>query len=283
MKGKLWLIVSALVLLTILASACAPKPAATPEEAEAPSVAGKVIPVDQWPDITDLAGMEIIIAEDNAWPPFAYIDSETGEATGFDYEFFEELCKRANCKPVFKYFPWDGIFEAAVAGEWDITFWGITMTLERSKMIDYSDPILEYGMIILVRKDGPHFKDPDELMNSDAQLGATMGGTEALASVKIVGQDRVTMFEADDMPIVALIAGDVDAVVYDETAAMGVLMEHGDKLEISGRVNTGMFSALPMPPGSPIQVAVNAAINEMWADGTMDRLMKKWFPALGHE
>lgn len=284
-KNKFYFFVVVLLFQGILLTSCAPtltSESSTSSQNMTPQ-GGQAVPVDMWPDLTDLGGAEIIIAEDNAWPPFAYIDKETKEPKGFDYEFFDEICKRINCKPVFKEFAWEGLFEAGIAGEWDVTCWGATLTLERSKIIDWSDPIMEYGEIILVRKDSPKFSNAEELEASAAILAATTGSTEAMYSVNLVGEDRVILLETDDMPVVALISGDVDALIYDETAAMGVLMEYGDELEISGRVSTGLFIALPMSPASPYQVAINHAINEMWADGTMDTLQKKWFPALGKE
>lgn len=265
--------VVSLIVLTLMLGACGSQPVEEPEGAAEQG----------WPDITDLGGREIIVGTDNAWPPWAYIDNETGEATGYDYELFDEICERANCVPVFEVFSWDGFFEAGQAGEWDISCWGITHTLERSKLVDYSDPIIEYGAIILTNADDTRVQSLDDILeNEDILMGGVPASTEYITSVDLVGEERVMALDADVL-LPALLAGDYDALVFDETAAYGVMMEYPDQLRIGARVTSGEYVALPMRPGWEGQVAIQTALNEMWEDGTLDRLQEKWFPGLGNE
>lgn len=227
--------------------------------------------------LTDLGGREIIIAVENAYPPFNMLDEE-GKGIGYDYDFFEELCKRANCVPVFKEFAWEGMFEAAQAGEFDITMNGITVTLERSKIVTYSDPIIEYGMVLMVRADEEEIKDTDTLIAlTDKLVGTQLGTTNEKLAIGLVGEERVESFDTFDMPVVALMAGDVDCVPIDEVAAVGFMNENPGQLKIVGERLTAELLGCVMPPDSEIQVAVNAAIDAMWADGTMDAIYKKWF------
>ncbi len=272
MKVRSAFLLIALPVFVIGLVACGPQAAEEPEEAM----------TQEWPDVTDLGGRDIVVGTDNAWPPWAYIDNETGQPTGYDYELFDEICKRANCVPVFKVFSWDGFFEAGQAGEWDISCWGITHTLERSKLVDYSDPIIEYGAIILTRADDDRVHSLDDVINSDVLLGGAPASTEYLTSVDLVGEDRVVAIDADLM-IPALLAGDYDAMVFDETGAYGVMTEYPDQMRIAARVTSGEYVALPMRPGWEGEVAIQAALNEMWADGTLVSLQNKWFPGLGEE
>jgi len=264
-------ILVAVLLLSLGLAACGGQP-----EAE-----GQGSGMQDWPDLTDLGGATIVVATDNQWVPWAYIDKADGQAKGFDHDLFAEICKRANCTPEFKEFSWDGLFEAGQAGEWDVSCWGITLTLERSKVIDYSDPIIQYGAIILTKADTT-VKDLDSLVNSELILGGVPGSTEYITSVKLVGEERVKAIDAD-LLIEGLLRDDYDAVVYDETGAYGVMTEYPGELTIAARVTSGEFVALPMRPGWPGQVAINAALNEMWKDGSMQALVDKWFPGLGEQ
>lgn len=234
-------------------------------------------PAGQRP-VTDLGGREIIVAVENAYPPFNYID-ENGNGVGYDYDLFTELCKRANCKPVFKEFAWEGMFEAAQAGEFDISCDGISVRLERAKIIDYSDPIMEYGLVLVVRADEQEITDVETLAAlTNKKVGVQLGTTNEDAIRKIVSEDRIVSFDDFPTAVSALIAGDVDCVPLDTVAAVGYLKENPDKLKVLEKpLSSGEFIALIMPPGSELKPAVNAALNAMWADGTMDALYEKWF------
>ncbi|HSM56329.1 MAG TPA: transporter substrate-binding domain-containing protein, partial [Candidatus Sulfomarinibacteraceae bacterium] len=59
-------------------------------------------------DLPDLGGQEVRIAVENAYNPFNFINDE-GEAVGYDYDIFEEICARLNCEPVFVETSWDAM------------------------------------------------------------------------------------------------------------------------------------------------------------------------------
>lgn len=272
MKGKLWTVLAVMVVLSLGLAACAP--AAAPECPPCPTCPPP--PAAEVP-LTDLGGREIIIAVENAYPPFNMLDEE-GKGIGYDYDFFEALCEKANCVPVFKEFAWEGMFEAAQAGEYDITMDGITITLERSKIIAYSDPIIEYGMVLLVRADEEVIIDTDTLRaRTDKLLGTQLGTTNEKKCHELVGEERTRSYDDFPLAITAMMAGDVDCVPIDEVAAIGFMRENPGQLKIVGERLTAELLGCVMPPDSEIQVAVNSAIDAMWADGTMHDLYQKWF------
>ena len=98
--------------------------------------------------IPDLGGREINVAVENAYPPFNFI-GEDGQPAGWDYEVWAEICSRLNCVANMEEWAWDGLFEAAASGEYDVAADGITITEDRAKVIDFSDPYMEYGQALL--------------------------------------------------------------------------------------------------------------------------------------
>jgi polar amino acid transport system substrate-binding protein len=226
---------------------------------------------------TDLGGREIRIAEDNAYPPFSYLDAETAEPIGFDYDFWREVCDRLNCTPVFVEAAWEGIFEAINAGEYDVGEGGTTINVLRSQRVDYTLPYVEYGQTILTRAGDDRFPDAEALVNSDATVGTQIATTNEAAAIKLVGEDRVVSFETYDMPIVALIAGDVDVVIIDEVAAIGFMGENPGEMEVAFSVTPFEMLAFPTSPLNDITTPINWAMQQMFADGTMDEICVKWF------
>jgi polar amino acid transport system substrate-binding protein len=283
MRRHIALILVALAVLVLAVAGCAratpPAPTATPVPPTATKAPPPPTATPKPAGLPDLGGREVRVAVENAYPPFNYIDEATGEAVGWDYDAWREICKRLNCKPVFVETAWEGIFEAAAAGEFDVAADGITITDERKKVVAFSDPYMEYGQVILVRADETDIKDKDSLIAlKDKIVGVQLGTTNEATAIKLVGEDRVRSFDTFDLPVSALIAGDVDAVIIDEVAAVGFMNENPGKLKIAGpRVTSGEFLGFVFQQGSDLIEPVNAALAAMKADGTLDKLLDKWF------
>lgn len=277
---KLLLILSVVIAVVVLA-ACgggatpAAQPTAPPAPTQPPAPPPTEAPAAAAP--TDLGGKEVRIAVENAYPPFNFIDEATNQPGGWDYETWREICSRLNCKPVFVEAAWEGLFEAMQAGQYDVAADGITITEERDKIIDYSIPYLEYGQVILARADEANITDKDSLVSSDAVVGVQLGTTNENTAMELVGEGRVKSFDTFDTPVAALITGDVDAVIIDKVAAVGFMGENPGKLKMAGDVTSGEFLGFVFPPGSDLIAPVDAALEAMQADGTLEQLNKKWF------
>jgi polar amino acid transport system substrate-binding protein len=228
--------------------------------------------------VTDLGGREVRIAVENAYPPFNVIDEETGEAVGWDYDVGREICERLNCTPVFVEAAWEGLFEAMAVGEYDVAFDGITLNLPRSLKVDFGDPYIEYGQVILARADDDRaaLADEESLVASDLTVGTQLGTTNEIAGIKLVGEERVVSFDTFDMPVAALMAGDVDTVIIDEVAAIGFMNANPGEMRIAFNATSGELLAFPFPPLSDLVEPFNWAMQEMFADGTMDQICEEW-------
>ena len=251
------------ILLLVLAAACAPAPPteAPPEAAE-----------------NDLGGREINIAVENAYPPFNYIDEETNEMVGWDYDACRAICEVLNCTPVFVEAAWEGIFEATAAGEYDMVADGVTITAERDEVVDFSIPYMVIAQFIVVRIDETEIVDEASLIASDVMVGTQIGTTNEAKAIELVGEDRVSSFDVFDMPIQALIAGDVDAVIMDEEAAKGFVEQNPDDIMILAEPVTGAEElGFVFPPGSDLVEPVNYALGVLEADGTLDTLYDKYW------
>jgi polar amino acid transport system substrate-binding protein len=227
---------------------------------------------------TDLGGREVRIAVEDAYPPFNYIDEETNERIGWDYDVGRAICEKLNCEPVFVVAAWEGLFEALSAGEYDVAFDGITLTLARSLKVDYGDPYVEYGQVMLARADDDRaaLADEESFVASDLNVATQIGTTNEITAMKLVGEDRVVSFDSYDMPVVALMAGDVDSVIIDEVAAIGFMGENPGAMVVAFSVTGGELLAFPYPPLSELVEPFNWALQELFADGTMDEICQEW-------
>jgi hypothetical protein len=93
----------------------------------------------------------------------------------------------------------------------------------------------------------------------------------------MVGEARVVAFDTFGDAVQALINGDVNGVVIDDTAGVGYVGVNADKIKLLPEKLVGQELGFVFPKGSDLVEPFNAAIAAMKADGTLEALAKKWF------
>ena len=276
-------LLAALLALFLVAAACGDDDgddasSASSTTTEAPADGGDSDGGDSDGEMPDLGGREITIAVENAYLPFNYIDAETGEPAGWDYEALDEICSRLNCTPVYQTFAWEPMIQAVADGQFDVAADGITITDERAEVVDFSIGYINIEQRLMVRLGEDRFADIDEFVaDSSLKIGSQTGTTNYNTAIELVGQDRVVAFEQFGFAVQALISGDVDAVIIDETAGQGYVGENADEVELIGDSLSSDQLGFIFPKGSDLVEPFNAAIRAMIADGTMEELAEKYF------
>jgi ABC-type amino acid transport substrate-binding protein len=270
-------IISLLIILSILITACggtSPTPAPVQTEQPAPAET-QAPPVETGSKLPDLGGRTITVAVENAYPPFNMIDEATGEGVGWDYDAVREICKRINCVPEFKQAAWDGIFPAMQAGEYDMLADGVTITAERDEIVDFSIPYVIVGQVLLVRVD--ETASIDEIKaDANRLIGTQLGTTNEIVAKEHFPAERVKSFEDFGAAVLALLSKDIDGVVIDNVSAVGFIEENPGKLKVAGQLTSDEQLGFVFPPGSDLREAINAALQSMIEDGTLEALNKKW-------
>ncbi len=231
--------------------------------------------------LVDLKCRKITIAVENAYLPFNYVDATTGKAGGWDYDAWEGICTRLHCTPVFAEAGWDGMIQAVSDGQFDAAADGITITADRAKVVDFSEGYVNIDVRLLVRKDETRINSIEDIVNDPSlKLGTQTGTTDYEAAAKYLPETRIQAFEQFPFAVQALISGDIDAVVIDETAGQGYIGENSDQVKLVGApLSAGDQLAFIFPKGSDLVAPVNQALDAMAADGTLDALNVKYFGA----
>lgn len=263
---------SGLAVLGLVLAAC--QPAATPTAAPAATQAPAA-------GLPDLKGRKVTVAVENAYIPFNYVRLDNGKAEGWDYDALAEICKRLNCVPDYQQIAWDGMIVAVSQGQFDMAADGITITDERAQQVDFSQGYIQVDQRIIVRLDETRFKTIDELKAGTFKVGSQKGTTNFAEGEKLVGTQRMAGYDDFGSVVQALINGDVDAVVIDDTAGQGYVGVNKDKIKMLDGKLISQDLGFIFPKGSDLVAPVNAALDAMRADGTLETLARKWFPQSG--
>lgn len=253
-------------LLAIVAAGCAP--------AQATPVAGG----GGTEGMPDLAGRQVTIAVENAYLPFNYIDPESGQPAGWDYEVWDEICRRLNCVPVYTEAAWEGMIQAVSDGQFDAAADGITITEDRAEIVDFSMGYIAIEQRLLVRIDETRVTSIEDIVNDpDLKIGTQTGTTNYETAATYLPEERIQAFEQFPFAVQALIAGEIDAVIIDEVAGLGYQGENADALKLTGSSMSSDQLGFVFPKGSDLVEPVNQALQAMIADGWMQPVNLKYF------
>jgi polar amino acid transport system substrate-binding protein len=285
--SKMGLVV--LLLLVFSLAACGGQAQQTVEEAAEEVGAGAEAVVDEsaaavdeaMPEagaLPDLGGREITVAVENAYLPFNYIDPQTGEPAGWDYDAIDAMCELLNCTPVYIEAAWEGMIQAVADGQYDMAADGITITEDRAQIVDFSDGYINIEQRLLTRIDEDRFATVDDFINNaDLTLGTQTGTTNFETASELLPADRIQAFEQFPFAVQALIAGDIDAVILDETAGQGYVGVNADQLKLVGESLSSDELGFIFPLGSDLVGPINAALQALRENGTLDRLAQQYF------
>jgi polar amino acid transport system substrate-binding protein len=269
---------AALAAIALAASLAACSKPAQPAAPAAPSE-----PVMSAAGLPDLKGRVIVAVTENAYTPLNFVDPKTGQSVGWEYDAVNEIAKRLNAKVEWKLSSWDLMIQSVRDGQFDVGMDGITINDERKAQVDFSAPYMVSQQFMLTRADESRFADA-KAFAADPKLliGAQAGTTNFYVAVyEVLDGDeqnkRIKLFETFGASVQALLSGDVDTVLMDASSSKGFIGANPGKLKsVGGPLGTEEFGFI-FKPGSDLVAPFNAAIAEMKADGTLERLNTKWF------
>ncbi|MFE2282087.1 ABC transporter substrate-binding protein [Streptomyces sp. NPDC059454] len=210
------------------------------------------------------------------YPPFqSEID---GKVQGFDVALIDLVAEDLGVKQEILDTPFENFKTGAFlnSGECDLAAAGMTITEERKKNVDFSDPYFNATQAVLVDKKSGVTSLAD-VKAKNVKLGA-QAQTTGEDHVKGQGFDPVS-FESSDAVLNGLRTGQVKAVVIDYPVVQGWLKDkaNADAFEVAEQIDTGEQYGVTVKKGNTkLREAVNKAFADAKADGTYKKLYEKW-------
>ena len=213
---------------------------------------------------------------DPSFVPFEMMDQDTGKMVGFDMDILQEVADRAGFDVDLKTMDFNGIIPAVQTGNVDLAIAGITITDERQKIVDFSDPYYDSGLRILV-KDGSDVKTLDDLAGK--RIGTKIGSTSYdFLRQQLGDKAEITPYPGSADMYMALMGGNVDAVFYDAPNVGYFAQTKGKgRVETVGPLYEGQQYGIALAKDSDWVEPVNKALAAMHQDGSYDEIYEKWF------
>ena len=219
---------------------------------------------------------KLVVALEGAWQPWSYHD-ESDTLVGYDVEVSRAIAEKLGVEPEYVESDWDSLFAGLDAGRFDIVCNGVEVTDERAKTYDFTTP---YGYIhtaLAVRKDNEDIKSFEDLK------GKTTANSLASTYMELAESYGATVQGIDTLEetIQLLTAGRIDATLNADVSFYDYLNVHPDAdFKLVAQTEDASHVAIPVRKGddsTSLLEAINTAIEELRADGTLKALGEKYF------
>jgi polar amino acid transport system substrate-binding protein len=219
---------------------------------------------------------KIVVASDCTWPPMEYVD-ENKNMVGFDIDLVNAVAKAAGFQVEIKNTAWDGIFAGLAAGDYQAIASSVTITDERKKAMDFSDPYVNAGQVLVVRKGTTGVSTLADLVGK--KVGAQIGTTGAIEISKVKGVELKT-YDEIGLSFEDLVNGNLSGVVADSPIAANFALQNPTykaKLMIVGKPFTDEWLGFVVRKGDSATLKLfNDGLAKVKASGELNALMKKW-------
>ncbi|KPQ26766.1 MULTISPECIES: transporter substrate-binding domain-containing protein [unclassified Halomonas] len=216
------------------------------------------------------------VATDPSFVPFEMMDEDSGEMVGFDIDIINEVADRAGFEVDLTTMDFSGIIPAVQTGNQEIAIAGITITEERSEIVDFSDPYYDSGLQIIVRADS----DVEDIDDLEGMTIATKTGSTSYDYLedKFGDDAEITPYPGTSDMYMALLGRNVDAVFYDAPNVAYFSQTRGEgRTKVVGPLYEGQQYGIVFNKGSEWVEPTNEALAEMREDGTYDEIYEEWF------
>jgi polar amino acid transport system substrate-binding protein len=218
---------------------------------------------------------KLIAGSDTTFPPMESMNGTTAE--GFDVDLVAAVAQKLGLQSEFKTEIFDTLIPSLQAGgKFDIIASSMTITDERKKSIDFSDPYIDSNQSITVLKSSGI---ADQAALAGKRIGVQSGTTgEAWAKENLTGS-TIVPFDTTTKAFSALQASNVAAVVNDlPVSAYLVKTDSSQSMKLIAEIPTGEQYGFGVSKSNPgLLAAINKALADLKADGTYATIYEKWF------
>ena len=218
----------------------------------------------------------ITVAMEGTWAPWTY-HNEQDELVGYDVEIAQKIAEKLGVTVNFVEGEWDGLLAGLDDGRYDIMVNGVGITAERQEKYDFSTPYAYNRTAVIVRGEYEDIHFMEDLK------GKTTANTISSTYAEQAEAYGATVTGVDDLnqTIELLLSGRIDATLNAEVVFADYKNAHPEaNIKIAAYSDDVERVAIPVRKGADSATlldAINQALAELSADGTLTALSEKYF------
>ena len=225
-------------------------------------------------ELTTVEAGKLTMATNAAFPPYE-MTTDAGEFEGIDIETAQAIADKLGLELQIDDMDFDAALLSVQQCKADIVMAGVTVTDERKAVMDFSDSYAT-GIQSIIVPEGSDIASPDDLAGK--MIGTQRGTTGYIYCSDDFGDENVVAYDDGLTAVQALNNGQVDAVVIDNAPAKEFVAANPGLVILDTSYAEEDY-AIGMAKGSSLEDAVNAVLEELKADGTLQSIVDKYITA----
>ena len=217
---------------------------------------------------------KLIMSTNAEFPPYEMTTDDGGFA-GIDIEIAQAIAKKLGLELVIDDMDFNAALLAVQQGKSDMVMAGVTVDPDRQKVMDFSNSYATGVQVIIVKEDSNVTADT----LGDFMIGTQKGTTSDIYCSDDFGAEHVTTYDSSITAVQALINGQVDCVVVDNAPAQELVKANPGLKILETEYITEKYAIGFNKGNTQLQEAVNKALAELTADGTIQKIIDKYITA----
>lgn len=225
-------------------------------------------------DVTTVQAGKLIWGTNAAFEPYEYMEGD--EVIGIDAEIADAIAAKLGLEAQVENMDFDAIVPAVTSGKVDIGLAGMTVSEERLQNVNFSEPYVEAGQVIIV-KEGSDIKSVADLKDKvvGVQRGTT-GDTYVSDEANGVGVASVERYANGPDAAQSLLAGKIDAVVIDNEPAKKIVENATGLVKLDENLTSEQYAIAVPKDNEALLEAINTALKEMQDSGELQAILDKY-------
>jgi len=217
------------------------------------------------------------VGMDPSWPPFEFIDPESGQVVGLDVDLGRAIGQRLGVEVVFVSSGWEGLHSALRAGQFDAIISALPYDPWRTQGVAYSLSYFNAGPVIVVHAGEEAIAQPKDLAGRTAHVEfGSEGDVQARRLQKKVDNLHIFPHDTAREALVAVVEDADSAAIVDAISARLFIRDDG-RLKIVGKpLYDELYVIAVHPQATSLQEAIDQVLIDMRERGELEALLDRW-------
>lgn len=256
------------------------EPASAAESSENSTAEGAENSSAEGGDWAYIADKGTFVAGITYFEPMNYFD-ENGELIGFETEFTKAVCEKLGVEAKFQEIEWDKKEIELNAKTIDAIWNGLTVTEERKENMAFSTPYIRNKQVVVIKTDNADkYKDIESMAGASCAAESGSAGQSAIEADSVLSQNEFIGASAQKDVLLEVKSGTVELGVIDYVmakASIGADTDYSDLMIVENvELQPEEYAVGLRKDDTETLAKINAAIDELVADGTLKQIAEKY-------
>lgn len=225
-------------------------------------------------DFTTVTEGVLTMGTNATFPPYEFYDGD--EIVGIDAEIAELLAEKLGLTLEIQDMDFTAIVTSVQTGKVDIGLAGMTVTEDRLENVNFTDSYATGVQVVIVKEDSD-IQSVDDLEGK--LIGVQEGTTGHSYCAEDYGEDNVVAYANGATAVQNLVSGSVDCVVIDQQPAISFVEANEGLKILDTEYVIEDYAAAVSKDNEGLMNALNAALKELIADGSIQEILDKYIKA----